>query len=74
MIQIKDAVKSFQGVPAVRGLNLQIEPGEILGLLGANGAGKSTTIHLLLGFLQLTRVPFVYTSSTPRKKPTKSVN
>ncbi|MEL6636536.1 MAG: ABC transporter ATP-binding protein [Bacteroidota bacterium] len=52
MIQIKDAVKSFQGVPAVRGLNLQIEPGEILGLLGANGAGKSTTIHLLLGFLQ----------------------
>ncbi|MEM6699592.1 MAG: ABC transporter ATP-binding protein [Bacteroidota bacterium] len=32
-------------------LNLQVNKGEILGLLGANGAGKSTTINLLLGFL-----------------------
>ncbi|MEN0047958.1 MAG: ABC transporter ATP-binding protein [Bacteroidota bacterium] len=51
MIQIQQANKSFKGVPAVQDLNLQVNKGEILGLLGANGAGKSTTINLLLGFL-----------------------
>ncbi len=52
MIQIQEASKSFKGKPAVRNLTLQVQEGEILGLLGANGAGKSTTIHLLLGFLK----------------------
>ena len=52
MIRIQEAYKSFKGVPAVQNLDLQIDQGEILGLLGANGAGKSTTIHMLLGFLR----------------------
>ena len=43
--------KSFNGHLAVQNLNLQVQAGEILGLLGANGAGKSTTINMLLGFL-----------------------
>lgn len=52
MIQIQNASKSFKGKPAVQDLSLQIEKGEILGLLGANGAGKSTTINMLLGFIK----------------------
>lgn len=52
MIQIQNASKSFKGKPAVQNLSLQIEKGEILGLLGANGAGKSTTINMLLGFIK----------------------
>lgn len=51
MIHIHQASKSFKGNPAVQNLNLQVGEGEILGLLGANGAGKSTTINMLLGFL-----------------------
>lgn len=42
---------SQEKVPALSKLSLQIEPGEIYGFLGANGAGKSTTIRLLLNFL-----------------------
>lgn len=50
MIQIQNVSKSFKGTPAVQGLTLEVGKGEILGLLGANGAGKSTTINMLLGF------------------------
>lgn len=52
MIQISNASKSFKGVLAVEDLSLEVAQGEILGLLGANGAGKSTTINMLLGFLK----------------------
>ena len=51
MIQVQNASKSFKGNPAVQNLTLEVEAGEILGLLGANGAGKSTTINMLLGFI-----------------------
>ncbi len=38
-------------VRAVDGLSLQVAPGESVGFIGANGAGKSTTVKLLTGIL-----------------------
>ena len=52
MIEIQDVSKSFKGNIAVQNLTLNVRQGEIMGLLGANGAGKSTTINMLLGFLK----------------------
>src|SRR5438067_3378686 len=37
---------------AVNGLNLRVEPGEVVGFIGPNGAGKSSTIKALMGFVQ----------------------
>jgi ABC-2 type transport system ATP-binding protein len=51
MIDIQNISVSFKGNSAVRNLTLQVQEGEIVGLLGANGAGKSTTINMLLGFI-----------------------
>ncbi|HVS62423.1 MAG TPA: ABC transporter ATP-binding protein [Thermoanaerobaculia bacterium] len=46
--------KSYGSSFALRQLDLEVEPGEILGYLGPNGAGKTTTIRLLLGLLRPT--------------------
>lgn len=48
-IEVKDLTKSFNGRVVVDGITFRVEEGEVFGLLGHNGAGKSTTIDLLLG-------------------------
>ena len=47
-ISIKHLTKRFRRVTALDDLNLEVLPGEVLALLGANGSGKSTTFRLLL--------------------------
>ena len=49
MIQLCNVQKYFGARAAVLDLNLEIKQGEIFGLLGHNGAGKSTTIGMMLG-------------------------
>ena len=44
--------KSFGDTVAVKGIDLQVRPGEIFGFLGPNGAGKTTTIKMLIGLLR----------------------
>jgi ABC-2 type transport system ATP-binding protein len=51
ILEAKDLRKEYPGKLALRGLNLQLAPGEVFCLLGQNGAGKSTTINLFLGFI-----------------------
>lgn len=51
LISADNLHKSFHNLHAVDGVSLQIEAGEIYGLVGADGAGKTTTIRLLVGAL-----------------------
>jgi ABC-2 type transport system ATP-binding protein len=44
--------KTFGAKTAVRELSLKVEPGEVMGFLGPNGSGKTTTIRLLMGLLE----------------------
>lgn len=49
MIELRGLKKSFKGKPALHGLSLEVRRGEIFGLLGHNGAGKSTAFGIMLG-------------------------
>ena len=46
--------RKYEPIPAVKGVNFEIEQGEIVGYIGANGAGKSTTIKMMCGILHPT--------------------
>lgn len=50
VIQLKNVSKTFGEVRSLSGVDLEIYPGEIVGLLGDNGAGKSTLVKTIMGF------------------------
>ena len=52
VVEIKNLVKRYGELVALDHFNLEIKEGEIFGLLGPNGSGKTTTIHCLLSLLQ----------------------
>ena len=54
MIQLTDVTKSYNDTIVVDRLNLQITAGEIIGLIGHNGAGKSTTLKMIAGLVEPT--------------------
>jgi ABC-2 type transport system ATP-binding protein len=51
MIEVENLSKTFAGVSALSGLSFSVQPREIVGFLGQNGAGKSTTMRILTGYL-----------------------
>jgi branched-chain amino acid transport system ATP-binding protein len=52
ILQILNLTKAFGGLVAVKSLNLEVAEGEILGLIGPNGSGKTTSFNLISGFLR----------------------
>ena len=54
MLRLQDVSASYGSVPAISGVAIEIGAGEAVGLLGANGAGKSTTLRAISGLVKLT--------------------
>lgn len=52
IIQTKNLKKNYGKFPALNGVNMEINQGEVYGFIGPNGAGKTTTIRILLGMLR----------------------
>ena len=69
ILKTTDVNKQFGGLAAVTALNVDVQPGEIIGLIGPNGAGKTTSFNLITGVYKPTsgKIEFCGTNITGMK-------
>lgn len=72
MLEALELTKTYGAHTALNGLNLNVLSGEVFCLLGANGAGKSTTIKLLLNFIRPTSGSVRINGLDPQTHPAKT--
>jgi ABC-type branched-subunit amino acid transport system ATPase component len=60
LLEVYKLSKSFGGVHAVSLLNFELRQGELLGIIGPNGSGKTTTVNLITGFVKATSGKVLY--------------
>ncbi len=53
LLEVKDLVVSYGGIEALKGISFTVEEGQIVTLIGANGAGKSTTLRAITGIVPI---------------------
>ncbi|HVG46864.1 MAG TPA: sugar ABC transporter ATP-binding protein [Rubellimicrobium sp.] len=74
VVSLRAAGRSFGAVRALSGVTLAIAPGEVLGLAGHNGAGKSTFVNLVTGALRPSEGEIAYAGGSPRGSGIRSVS
>ena len=71
MIEVKNVTKKYGNFYAVRNINFEVKDGEIVGFLGRNGAGKSTTMNMITGFIEPTSGEIIVDGYNIDHKPKK---
>ena len=71
MIEVKNVTKQYGDFYAVRNINFEVKEGQIVGFLGRNGAGKSTTMNMITGFIEPTSGQIIVGGYDVDKKPKK---
>ena len=71
MIEVKNVSKKYGKFYAVRDISFTIKDGEIVGFLGRNGAGKSTTMNMITGFIEPTEGSIIVNGYDVDRKPKK---
>lgn len=73
LLDIKDLHVSYGNVEVLHGINLSVDEGEIVTILGANGAGKSTTLLTISGLVRPTRGEILYQGTPLHRLPAHQV-
>lgn len=71
MIKVKNVTKKYGNFYAVRNITFEVNDGEIVGFLGRNGAGKSTTMNMITGFIEPTDGEIIVDGYNIDQKPKK---
>lgn len=74
IVEMKGICKAFNGVPALKGVDLSIYKGEIVALVGENGAGKSTLMRVLTGIYPLDGGQIIYDGKQVSFRNAKEAN
>ena len=72
ILKMTNIVKEFPGVKALDGVNLELYEGKVMALMGENGAGKSTTMNMMTGFIEQTEGEIIINGYDITKKPKKA--
>ncbi|HHT69462.1 MAG TPA: ABC transporter ATP-binding protein [Firmicutes bacterium] len=73
MLQVIDLHVNYGGITALRGINLTIEENQIVTLIGANGAGKSSTLRAIMGLVPKASGKVLYKDEDFTNVPTKDI-
>ena len=71
MLELQDLQVSYGGIRALKGISIQVNEGEIVSLIGANGAGKSTTLRAISGLERAQSGKIIYNGEDITGKPSK---
>jgi branched-chain amino acid transport system ATP-binding protein len=70
ILEVRDLSVSYGAIVALKGISLTLEKGEIVTLIGANGAGKSTTLRTIMGLVPAVSGDVLYKGASIVKRPT----
>jgi branched-chain amino acid transport system ATP-binding protein len=73
ILEVRDLKVSYGAIQALNGVSLTLEKGEIVTLIGANGAGKSTTLRAIMGLVPATAGDVRYKGASILRRPTHLV-
>jgi branched-chain amino acid transport system ATP-binding protein len=73
VLELSDISVHYGHIQALRGISLRVQEGEIVALIGANGAGKSTTLAAISGIVRPTTGRIVYRNTEITKRPPHSI-
>lgn len=73
MLKISDLHVNYGGINALRGININIEENQIVTLIGANGAGKSSTLRAIMGLIKKSQGKIEYNGEDLTNLPTKDI-
>ena len=69
ILELRDVHTSYGKIKALKGISLSVYPGEIVSIIGANGAGKSTTLMSICGIIPLTQGEIHYNGQAIQGRP-----
>ncbi len=73
MLKIENLVVSYGGIEALKGISMEVEEGKIVTLVGANGAGKSTTLRSIVGLVKLKSGAITYKGKNLLNEKTQNI-
>lgn len=73
MLTVNNLVVSYGGIEALKGIDLEVEEGKIVTLVGANGAGKSTTLRTIMGLIKPDAGRIIYRDQDLLKEKTQNM-
>ena len=73
LLEIKDLEVYYGMIQAIKGVSFQVQEGEVIALIGANGAGKTTILHTITGLLEAKRGSVIFDGKDITKTPAHKI-